>query len=579
MEIKIPRAACAAIGQAALAPYGMSDDTKTWGDWRKHHEVDMRNYTLASLTRLQTILAPHKAIHGMGTALKDVALWIKVAEGRGDTRRLKARTVEHFRSLVHALLERSPGHRIYQRDDERGVDFAYYVDEIQYEPETKDSRGETYPAYARLHLWWVEFSRRHEKWVTFFAENCVGVTVDEALLGKNLQPETPTLRAKYLAEKERFEANVGLIGKQFLAVGVATDDLDGNDKAERRGWWSSSVQTIRLDKNGPSRVVIDVFREGDEEDKHHERAMDRWFWRKRKVKRDVVLDEEDTTTDDEDETTEAERENPEVPLHPKFACFDLRKHRRLRIHVTQLTEYEYDTTLAEKLVLAPDNRELIEMLVQNRGGFRDIIGGKSGGSVILCAGASGLGKTLSAEVYAESMQRPLYSVQASQLGTDPDRLEDHLLKTFLRAQRWNAILLLDECDVYVSARGTDLVQNAIVGVFLRVLEYYSGVLFMTTNRADLVDDAIASRCIAKVEYDVPTEDAQARIWRILSDVSGIAISSDEIETIVLRHPRLSGRDVKNLLKLGGMICAARGCALTADVIDFAKRFKPTADES
>ena len=47
------------------------------------------------------------------------------------------------------------------------------------------------------------------------------------------------------------------------------------------------------------------------------------------------------------------------------------------------------------------------------------------------------------------MQRPLYSVQCSQLGLEPADLERELLKIFTRAARWNAILLLDEADVYI----------------------------------------------------------------------------------------------------------------------------------
>ena len=38
--------------------------------------------------------------------------------------------------------------------------------------------------------------------------------------------------------------------------------------------------------------------------------------------------------------------------------------------------------------------------------------------------------------------------------------------------------------------------NAVVGVFLRVLEYFNGLLFLTTNRIDDIDEAIVSRCIA-----------------------------------------------------------------------------------
>jgi len=144
-----------------------------------------------------------------------------------------------------------------------------------------------------------------------------------------------------------------------------------------------------------------------------------------------------------------------------------------------------------------------------------------------------------------------------------------------RAARWNAIALLDEADVYVMARGDDLIQNAIVGVFLRVLEYFPGTLFMTTNRSDMVDDAIASRCIARINYGLPSKLDQAKLWRILADTAEIPLADPVIAEILKSHADLSGRDIKNLIKLANSVARSRGTPITADMVDFVKRFKPT----
>jgi len=202
--------------------------------------------------------------------------------------------------------------------------------------------------------------------------------------------------------------------------------------------------------------------------------------------------------------------------------------------------------------------------------------GKAGGAVVLLAGPPGTGKTLTAEVYAEAEGRALYSIQCSQLGTDPDELEDELLKVFARSKRWNAVMLLDEADVYVHERGNDLQQNAIVGVFLRVLEYQDSVLFLTTNRPDDVDDAIASRCIARLTYAIPTGPEQKRIWEVLADASGLPDGQLDVAGIVAAHPTLSGRDVKNLLKLARLINPER---IDAETIRFVQQFKPTKGQA
>ncbi len=227
-------------------------------------------------------------------------------------------------------------------------------------------------------------------------------------------------------------------------------------------------------------------------------------------------------------------------------------------------------------MLPKETTDLVNMLVEHKGVFSDIIKSKGGGVIVLCSGSPGTGKTLTAEVYSEVMARPLYSVQTSQLGINPDDLEDELLKTFARSQRWNAILLLDEADVYVHKRGDSLQQNAIVGVFLRVLEYYNGVLFLTTNRGQDVDDAIASRCVARIEYKMPTIDDQKKIWRIISDVMDCKVTDKVIEEVTKKHNDLSGRDIKNLLKLGKLVSEAKKQPISFKTIDFVKRFKPTS---
>lgn len=45
------------------------------------------------------------------------------------------------------------------------------------------------------------------------------------------------------------------------------------------------------------------------------------------------------------------------------------------------------------------------------------------------------------------------------------------------------MVLLDESDVFLEEREkTDLKRNALVSVFLRALEYYEGILILTSNR-------------------------------------------------------------------------------------------------
>lgn len=584
MEIKLLEELARAIGAKELKPYGVDfDNFKYNNNNTKTVEINLSKHTPMKLMELKTTLSEKIQFKGAKTAISDIDTWLAAIK---DTKSAKLKNVRQFSSVLIRHMRKVAGQRVYMKDDESNVWWPYYMERVIYHPKTWSGRGnDEIPAHTVISLFYFEFGKRHDTKITFWDEDVKFQTVVKSLAEKNLIPETEELRASYLAEYKKYMENVEQIGKQFLAVGTATDDLDGNGKRDSDSWWYRRTNKVTLDKQGPSRVVIDLFKEDDSEsdDRHqHENHLDKYFWSKQaliKPNDDGDLDDDDEMLDEElAEAADAEEIDPEVPVHCTTAVFDLRRHLRMKVHIAQLTEYVYDPNLGDKLVLPPDQRALIDILLaQKEGGFKDIIQGKGAGAVILSAGPPGTGKTLTAEAYAEVTGRPLYTVQCSQLGTNPNKLEDNLLKTFARSDRWNAILLLDEADVYVAERGNDLVQNAIVGVFLRTLEYYKGTMFMTTNRADLVDDAIASRCIARIEYGTPSVKDQTRIWRILADNTGAEVPDKVIAAFAKEHPELSGRDVKNLLKLAMLISGARNEPITEKLLNFVKVFKPTSD--
>jgi SpoVK/Ycf46/Vps4 family AAA+-type ATPase len=158
------------------------------------------------------------------------------------------------------------------------------------------------------------------------------------------------------------------------------------------------------------------------------------------------------------------------------------------------------------------------------------------------------------------------------LGMTPSDVETQLKKVLHRAERWGAILLIDEADVYIHARGNDMVQNAIVGVFLRVLEYYRGVLFMTTNRGTVIDDAIVSRLTARFRYENPNKDEQFKLWTVLSRENDIELDPVDIKHIVNSTvmPCVSGRDIKNLLKLALVSNLGRNHLKAGDIFKVVK---------
>lgn len=555
MQLSIPKALAEKIGFKKLERYDVREYTFYNG---KSAKLDMQYLNQKELAELRALIEANIAgIRNGKVILRDIDVWEAAQNGDTD---LKARSVKQMHALLIELIRPSPGQRIYQKLGDDSSWSCYYCSRIEF----ADRRGEDNPAYVTMTLVYEEFGSRTSTTRSFYERDCVGRSAPQLLVSARMYLETEDLRQQYLEDFRRYQDLVQKIGLQCLASGPAVDSLDGNERRNRDrhdSWYRHRRHTIQLGGDEPDRVVIDVLSEqGDRSS--GKQTFDPWFWQKKSR---------------DDDPDNAERPEIEIPTHPFLAVFDLRRHLRLRIHVCYLQPYRY-RDISDKLVLPEEVKRLVSMLLAQRGAFRDIIDGKSGGAIVMCAGVAGTGKTLTAEVYAESRERPLYSVQASQLGTDPDDLEDELLRVFARAQRWNAVLLIDEADVYVRARGDDLQQNAIVGVLLRVLEYYSGVLFLTTNRGDTIDDAVASRCMARIDYGVPEMGAQAQIWRILSETSGIPLEPVEIAKIVSQSPGLTGRDVKNLLKLAQLVSSADGKPITAETVDFVKQFRPTRGE-
>ncbi|KAH8906898.1 hypothetical protein BR93DRAFT_879171, partial [Coniochaeta sp. PMI_546] len=167
----------------------------------------------------------------------------------------------------------------------------------------------------------------------------------------------------------------------------------------------------------------------------------------------------------------------------------------------------------------------------------DLIQGKGTGLFILLHGVPGVGKTATAEAIAQANGKALFKITAGDLGMTPEKLELSLRDIFRLASVWDCILLLDEVDTFFSQRSradTAINKNALVSVFLRVLDYYDGVLFLTTNRAGVLDEAFISRIHSKILYQDLTLAQTLDIWKL--NIQRVREIDDELATIEGRDP-------------------------------------------
>ncbi|PTB61575.1 hypothetical protein BBK36DRAFT_1136748, partial [Trichoderma citrinoviride] len=145
----------------------------------------------------------------------------------------------------------------------------------------------------------------------------------------------------------------------------------------------------------------------------------------------------------------------------------------------------------------------------------DLIQGKGRGLVVLLHGVPGVGKTATAEAVAMENKKPLFVITCGDLGLSPYEVESRLKNVFRLAHLWDCVLLLDEADVFLSQRSKqDMTRNALVSVFLRVLEYYNGLLFLTTNRVGTIDEAFKSRIHLSLYYPPLDKTQTTDIFRL-----------------------------------------------------------------
>ncbi|KAK5123020.1 hypothetical protein LTR85_003586 [Meristemomyces frigidus] len=202
---------------------------------------------------------------------------------------------------------------------------------------------------------------------------------------------------------------------------------------------------------------------------------------------------------------------------PLVRGYALKEKLWLNFFVNAVQEIDFSNRAFDSLVLPKNQKELILGFTATQQSyiskFDDVIEGKGRGIILLLCGPPGVGKTLTAESVAEEMKVPLYMMSAGDLGLDPRHVESKLQGILDMCTRWNAILLLDEADVFLEERSLhELERNKLVSIFLRVLEYYEGIMFLTTNRVQTFDAAFQSRIHISLEYHELDIKSRKTVW-------------------------------------------------------------------
>lgn len=244
----------------------------------------------------------------------------------------------------------------------------------------------------------------------------------------------------------------------------------------------------------------------------------------------------------------------------------------MSFYVDDIKPVQWNDDAYDHLVYPEEQKDLVLSFVQNHQNTKqemdDVIIGKGQGLVILLSGPPGTGKTLTAEAVADKTRRPFYHLQAEDLGISAALLGAKLKKVFEIATEWDAVILLDEADVFMAERNpNDIARNELVSIFLRELEYYRGIIFLTTNLYDTIDTAFRSRVNIHLLFTPLPAASRLVVWQKflerLPPVKGPdgvlgKPDIDEEDMKELAKWQLNGREIKNAIKTVKSWCDCKG---------------------
>jgi ATP-dependent 26S proteasome regulatory subunit len=182
------------------------------------------------------------------------------------------------------------------------------------------------------------------------------------------------------------------------------------------------------------------------------------------------------------------------------------------------------------------------------------------GTAALFAGGSGTGKTLAADVLANSLGLDLWRIDLARVVSKYiGETEKNLEIVFRAAEGANAILLFDEADALFGKRSDvkdahDRYANVEVAYLLQRMEDYEGIAILATNLADHLDKSFARRIAFRVHFPLPDASARERIWtRAWPPRAPLDAEVDCAQ--LARDHKLAGGNIRNVTLRAAFIAA------------------------
>lgn len=193
----------------------------------------------------------------------------------------------------------------------------------------------------------------------------------------------------------------------------------------------------------------------------------------------------------------------------------------------------------------------------------------------LFTGPSGTGKTLAARLLAAALELDLYRLDLSTVVNKYlGETEKNLSRVFARAEELDVVLLLDEGDALLTRRtdvqtANDRYANLETNYLLQRLESYDGILVVTTNAGDRIDDAFERRMDVVVEFRAPDIAERWSVWD-LHLPQAHAVDPSALQEIA-RRCALTGGQIRNAVLHATLLALEDGGVISTPHVEEAVR--------
>ncbi len=194
------------------------------------------------------------------------------------------------------------------------------------------------------------------------------------------------------------------------------------------------------------------------------------------------------------------------------------------------------------------------------------------GLTALFSGPPGTGKTMLAGLIARELGLDLFRIDLSRvLSKYIGETEQRLGRLFEEGKRGGVALLFDEADSLFARRtevksSVDRYANLEVNFLLQKMEEYSGVVILTTNFADSIDEAFKRRIRFHAQFPMPNQEEREQLWTAM--IPPKAPIHDEVAfDLLAKAYEFSGGEIKNAVLRAAFYAAVEDSPLTLELLD------------